>query len=200
MRNKQWFHCDESGHEIVVRVEAGEWERTNRITHVASDSCIQNTSEMPSSPNRFRTRSHIDNYGRAPLISVLDSQKMGARDKVMLRGLRFFGRHGVLKAEQELGQRFEVDLTIGTDLRKAGVTNNLRNTVDYSKVYGMVKEIVEGPPKLLIEGIAEEIAASVLYSEPLALDISVRVSKPHVALPGIFDLAAVEIYRQRSEY
>ena len=105
----------------------------------------------------------------------------------------------MLQAERELGQRFEVDLTIGANLRKAGATDNLDHTVDYSQVFNIVKNTVEGPPKLLIERVAEEIAACVLKAEPLAQDITVRVSKPHVALPGMFDLAAVEIYRQRSE-
>ena len=47
--------------------------------------------------------------------------------------------------------------------------------------------MVEGQPSLLIEHVAETIAASVLTEHRGVLGICVAVKKPHVAIPGIFN-------------
>ena len=41
-------------------------------------------------------------------------------DRLLLEGMAFFGRHGALAAERELGARFTVDVELGVDLRAAG--------------------------------------------------------------------------------
>lgn len=118
-------------------------------------------------------------------------------DKIALRGIRLFGKHGVLAEEKTLGQRFVVNISIGTDAKKAGESDRLEDTVNYANVFRIAKDIVQGPPRNLIEKVAEEIAATVLREEKLAEDITVEVKKPHVALPGELDYAGVEIYRRR---
>ena len=42
------------------------------------------------------------------------------RDKIILKGLVFFGRHGVHSAERQLGQKFVVDAELSADLALAG--------------------------------------------------------------------------------
>jgi len=97
--------------------------------------------------------------------------------------MTFFGRHGVAKAENELGQKFEVDIEISTDLRQAGRTDRLEHTINYAEVYYLVKvamllvcffncfselilllyeHIVEGEPHKLIESVAEDVAMRIL--------------------------------------
>lgn len=120
-----------------------------------------------------------------------------SRDRILLQGLRFYGRHGVHPEETKLGQRFVVDLELGVDLRAAGVSDDLEQTVSYSDVYRDVRAIVEGPPFKLIEAVAERIAAQVLLRESV-LSVLVRVRKPEVPIPGQLDCVAVEIYRERS--
>lgn len=122
---------------------------------------------------------------------------MGICDKIFVRGLRFYGRHGVHRAEKELGQRFEVDVRISADLQKAGRSDVLEHTLDYTQVVGIVKQAVEGTPKNLVESVAEEIAHNVLSKMPLAQNVSVTVSKPHVAISAVLDSVGVEIFRKR---
>lgn len=119
-------------------------------------------------------------------------------DRVLLEGMVFFGRHGVLASERELGQRFIVDLDIRLDLRRAGVSDDLTETVDYSDVHRRVREVVEGEPYDLIETVAERIAASVLESHPGTEAVRVKVAKPDVRLEGaVLGGSAVEILRRR---
>jgi dihydroneopterin aldolase len=119
-------------------------------------------------------------------------------DRVILEGMVFFGRHGVLATERELGQRFVVDLEMRLDLRPAGVSDDLTETVDYSEVHRRVRGILEGEPFDLIESVAERVAASILESHPKIEAVRVKVKKPDVRLAGaLLDGSAVEIVRQR---
>ncbi|PRW56116.1 sulfotransferase isoform A [Chlorella sorokiniana] len=120
-------------------------------------------------------------------------------DKILLRGLVFHGYHGVLPEENRLGQKFVVDATLFTDLSHAGKSDDLRRTVNYAQVYESIQEIVEGPPQQLIEAVAERIAGKVLGEHPGVAAITVRVAKPHVAVPGVLHSLGVEITRRRQE-
>ena len=55
-------------------------------------------------------------------------------DRIELRGLRSVGTHGVLVEEQERAQPFEVEVDLAVDLRPAGVSDRLGDTVDYGAV------------------------------------------------------------------
>ena len=119
-------------------------------------------------------------------------------DRILLDGMIFFGYHGTLAAERELGQQFVVDVELHCDLRAAGVSDDLTQTVDYSVDYAQAREIVEGSPLNLTEAVAERIAAAVLRDHTLVQAVRVRVRKPHVRLgPTVLVGSAVEILRHR---
>ena len=123
---------------------------------------------------------------------------MGAalKDKIELKGMTFYGFHGVNPAEKELGQRFVVDLDIFTDLSKAGQTDDLNDTVDYSEVYRAVRDVVEGPSLNLLESVVAAIAERALAYHGVEA-VRVRLRKPEVPMKGsVLTHAAVEIYRE----
>lgn len=118
-------------------------------------------------------------------------------DKIFLRGLAFYGHHGVSPHEKALGQRFIVDIDLECDARPAGLSDNLSDAVDYVPAYSIVKEIIEGESKDLIECVAEEIAARILNRLNVSA-VSVTIKKPEVAIKGsILSYAGLEIYRRR---
>ena len=120
-------------------------------------------------------------------------------DRILLNGMIFYGHHGALPTERELGQRFVVDIGLECDLRPAGLSDDLAKTVDYSEVYRQVREIIEGEPVNLIETVAERIAASILERHRPVEAVRVRVTKPEVRLENtVLDGSAVEILRRRS--
>jgi len=121
---------------------------------------------------------------------------VGGADRIILRGMEFYGYHGVLPQERELGQRLAVDLEMLLDLTEAGRRDDLSRTVDYAKVFRLVKELVTGPSRQLLETVAEDIAAAVLERFPVA-EVVVRVKKPAAPLPGRLEYVAVEIRRGR---
>jgi dihydroneopterin aldolase len=110
----------------------------------------------------------------------------------------FYGFHGASIAEQEVGQRFVVDLEVHRDLRRPGISDNLADTVSYSKLFKLAKEVLEGPRRKLLENVAATIAQRAL--DEYAVDaVRVKVMKPEVPIKGsILAHAAVEIFRERS--
>ena len=119
-------------------------------------------------------------------------------DRILLEGMVFHGRHGTLPAERELGQPFVVDVELSLDLRPAGLSDDLAQTVDYGEVHRLAREIVEGTPVNLTETVAERIAAAILDEHPAIRAVRVRVAKPHVRLDDtVLAGSAVEILRRR---
>lgn len=120
------------------------------------------------------------------------------RDRLLLRGMEFYGYHGVRPEEKRLGQRFVVDVELETDLSAAARTDDLEQTINYSQVFGLVREVVEGPASNLLEAVAERVAEGVLARWPSVEAVRVRVKKPCAPISGgHLEYAGVEVYRQR---
>ena len=121
----------------------------------------------------------------------------GQTDKIMLKGLAFYGHHGVSPHEKALGQRFIVDVTLECDTRAAGLSDDLADAVDYVPAYEIVKAVMEGESKDLIESVAEDIAGQILETLNVSA-VRVTIKKPEVAIRGsILSYAGLEIYRRR---
>jgi dihydroneopterin aldolase len=118
-------------------------------------------------------------------------------DKVLMRGLMFYGYHGVLAEETKLGQRFIVDIEMSVDTRAAGQSDDLAKTVNYVAVHAEVRKIVEGPPSKLIETVAERIAEMILGGYEVDA-VRVRVKKPDVPIAATLEYVGVEVVRRRS--
>jgi 7,8-dihydroneopterin aldolase/epimerase/oxygenase len=128
----------------------------------------------------------------------MDSGEKNLGDRILLEGMVFYGRHGTLPAERELGQPFVVDVELHLDLRPAGLSDDLTQTVDYGEVHRRTQEIVEGQPVNLTETVAERIAAVILENYPAVEAVRVKVAKPHVRLGDtVLKGSAVEISRRR---
>lgn len=118
-------------------------------------------------------------------------------DRVALRGLRGFGRHGVLPSERATGQQFVVDVDLGLDTRAAAGSDDLIDTVDYAGLADRVVALVEGEPVNLIETLAERIAAMCLDNVGVE-QVQVTVHKPEAPVAVAFDDVSVTIMRSRT--
>lgn len=121
---------------------------------------------------------------------------MSEHDVIHLRGLEFYSYHGVLPEEQVLGQRFLIDMDLFSDLRKAGSSDRVEDTIHYGEVYQVIKECVTEGRHFLIERLADEIAQKVL-EQFACVSVRVEVHKPQAPIPGIFRDVSVEIWRGR---
>ena len=123
---------------------------------------------------------------------------MSGHDAIHLRGLEFYAYHGVLPEEQVLGKRFLIDMDIFSDLRQAGSSDQVEDTIHYGEVYQVIKACVTEDRHQLLEHLAEEIAQRVLEQFSCA-SVRVEVHKPQAPIPGIFRDVSVEIWREAGE-
>jgi dihydroneopterin aldolase len=119
-------------------------------------------------------------------------------DRIVLAGMAFQARHGVLDWEKSTAQRIEVDVELALDVQPAGLDDDLNRTVDYRAVYAIVRQIVESTTYNLVEALAEAIAHEILAEQGLVDEVVVRVRKPEVRLEGPLDYSGVEIRRVRN--
>lgn len=124
----------------------------------------------------------------------------GARDRLSLLGMRFEARHGVLDREKEEPQPFEVDVILHLDLGPAAERDALEATVDYAAVFDLVRAVVEGPSRNLIEALAGAVAGAVLTAtDPSLVEaVEVRVRKPQAPIDGAFDTVEAAVLRHRA--
>jgi dihydroneopterin aldolase len=130
-------------------------------------------------------------------LPFVTEQLAPARDRLVLRGLRGYGRHGVLESERRLGQSFLVDVTIELDTSRAAETDDVADTVDYGVLATSVLSIVEGEPVALLERLAQRIGDAVLAHDKVQA-VDVTVHKPSAPVPAPFDDIAVTIRRTRA--
>ncbi|MGI3784526.1 MAG: dihydroneopterin aldolase [Janthinobacterium lividum] len=118
------------------------------------------------------------------------------RDRIVLTGLRAWGRHGVFDHEREQGQHFVVDVALALDLSAASTSDDLRRTVDYGTLAEAVVADVQGEPLNLIEALAERIAQTCLR-QPGVTEVEVTVHKPEAPITVAFTDVAVTLTRSR---
>jgi len=119
-------------------------------------------------------------------------------DHIVLAQMEFFGRHGVSDEERSAEQQIDVDVELQVALERAGASDDLADTVNYSRVFDACRDIVEGRSFKLLEAIAEAIATRVLADFAGVDAVTVRVRKPGVPIDGRLEYAGVSIERQRT--
>jgi len=102
------------------------------------------------------------------------------QDKIIVKKMLFYGRHGIEEHELIRRQPFLIDVEMSLDLRPPAKADDLSLTVDYTHVPLIVRDVVEGKSFKLLEALAETIAERLL-SELKVEELVVRISKPKVA-------------------
>jgi dihydroneopterin aldolase len=115
-------------------------------------------------------------------------------DTIQLRGVRAMGVHGVLPEEQTRPQPFEVDLDLTVELRAAGASDRLEDTVDYGVLADMVAACISDERHALLERLAERIARLAL-ADARVTSVTVTVRKLRPPLAVAVDHVAVRITR-----
>jgi dihydroneopterin aldolase len=118
-------------------------------------------------------------------------------DRIALRGLRVFARHGVQAAERRDGQEFIIDAVLWLDTQPAAAGDDLGCTVDYGALADRLAGLAGEPPVQLIETLAKRLVEACL-SEPRVEQAEVTVHKPHAPIRHRFDDVSVTIRRRRA--
>jgi dihydroneopterin aldolase len=122
---------------------------------------------------------------------------MAAGDLIELRGLRLAGIVGVLAHEQAQAQPLELDVDVRLDLRAAGTSDSLGDTVDYGALCAVAEAVVSTTRYALLEALAEHLASALLDADPRidAVTLAVRKLRPPVAQQ--LSTSGVRVTRER---
>ena len=118
-------------------------------------------------------------------------------DKIYIKNLEIFAKHGVYQEERALGQKFVISAELFLDLRNAGKSDDLEESLDYGKVCHIIKNYVEKNTFQLIEAVAERLAEKLLVENPVLKKVKLEVKKPWAPVVMHLETVSVEIERGR---
>lgn len=111
---------------------------------------------------------------------------------VRLQRMIFYGFHGVSRAERETGRRYEVDCELVFDFGRAGASDDLKDTINYTNVYDLIENVLTSDHVQLLETLATRLVSSLLAKFPVD-EVTVRVRKMIPPIPGNLDYIEVEL-------
>ncbi len=117
--------------------------------------------------------------------------------KIHLEEMVFYGFHGVHDEERKLGQRFVVSVLIHTAKEQDRKIHHLEDTLDYTKVYDLVKEVMETHQYHLLENCVNKILDEMFDRFNLIEKAEVAIRKPSVPIQGPLKYVEVAMERQR---
>ena len=97
-------------------------------------------------------------------------------DSIFVRRLRLPIRVGVTAAERARLQFVLLDLDLRVDLGRAGVSDDLSETLDYGAVTSGVAALLEGMEVQLLERLAQAVAEFLLAQDGV-VEVTVSVAK-----------------------
>ena len=113
---------------------------------------------------------------------------------IQIEDMEFFSYHGCFKEEQIIGNKFIVNIDIETDTKKAELSDDINDALNYQRVYEYIKEEMKTTSHLL-EHVCKRII-DVLYKNFSGIEkISVKVSKMNPPMGGQINKVSLRIER-----
>lgn len=116
-------------------------------------------------------------------------------DQIVIKGLEIFAKHGVLAEENALGQKFVISATLYCDTRKAGMSDDLNDSVNYAEVCQWITGQTQSQVFSLLERLAEFLARGILLQFPLVRKVTLEIEKPWAPIQLPLDTVSVKITR-----
>lgn len=122
----------------------------------------------------------------------MDSREL---DRIHIKNLEVFGKHGVFPEENRLGQKFLINATLYTHTREAGLKDDLTKSIHYGEVSHFMTSFMVEHTFQLIETAAEQMARAVLLQFPRLEQIKLEILKPWAPIGLPLESVSVEITR-----
>lgn len=111
---------------------------------------------------------------------------------VFVRGIDFYGYHGVPAEERHIGHRYRVDLELRVE-GSADTSDHISETVDYGMVARLVTQVGLDENAHTVERLARRMGERILAEFSLVSSLWISVAKPLPPSPVIADEAGVEL-------
>ena len=120
------------------------------------------------------------------------------QDVILLEGIQVPAALGVTAAERRSRRPVRLDLEVARDLRAAGRSDRIRQTLHYKRIFEVVEDVAANQEHRLVEALGDRIARAVLAKFD-ADSVTVTVRKP-TPIAGVLDYAGVRITRTREDF
>ena len=117
-------------------------------------------------------------------------------DFIKVTNMEVFAYHGVLEEEKKNGQDFYLNAKVYVDMRKAGLTDQLEDTINYDSVCIFLAEVFAEKQFDTIEAAAEYTLQEIIVNFPTIEAMELEVRKPHAPLTYVPEDISVTIYRE----
>jgi len=117
---------------------------------------------------------------------------------IAIEGMVFHAFHGCMKEEQQIGNTFIVDLFLEADTAKSEQSDNLNDTVDYSKAFDIVKKEMEVPSKL-IEHVGRRILEAIKKQFLEVESVEVKIAKKSPPINGQAESVSITLFEDFDE-
>jgi dihydroneopterin aldolase len=119
------------------------------------------------------------------------------KDVILLQGIQVPAALGVTAAERRSRRPVLLDLEVEGDLRSAGRSDRIGDTLHYKRIFEVVEDEAGNHEHKLVEALADRIARAVLGKfDAEAVTVSVRKPTP---IAGVLQYAGVRIRRTRED-
>lgn len=112
---------------------------------------------------------------------------------IHLHKLQFHSFHGWHEEESTVGGLFEVDIDIHSS--RIVEVNNLEDTIDYTKVYAVTKELMLKPVPLL-ETLANQIIKAIQKLDDRIEQVTISITKCNPPIPGFTGNVGITIQKK----
>lgn len=116
-------------------------------------------------------------------------------DCIKIDNLEVYAYHGVFEEEKKKGQKFYVNASLRTDLKKAGRTDCLLDSTHYGEVCLQIQKSMTEKSYDLIERAAAKTVEDILLHFPLIKEVTLELRKPFAPIPMTFESVSVQITR-----
>jgi dihydroneopterin aldolase len=116
---------------------------------------------------------------------------------VTVRGLEFYGYHGVPPEERALGHRLQANLDL-TLHATATESDNVSGTIDYIAAANIVLEVSQERSCHTLEHLAAKICDRLFQRFPTLDRVRLEIQKPMPPAPVIVESVGVILVRERA--
>lgn len=117
------------------------------------------------------------------------------RDEIRIDNLEVYAYHGVAKEEKMNGQTFFVNAILYTDIRPAGLEDDLSLSTNYGEICHFINNWMKETMYDLIETVAETLAEQILLNFGSIQEIDLEIRKPEAPVRLPFESVSVRIRR-----
>jgi dihydroneopterin aldolase len=115
-----------------------------------------------------------------------------ANYQVSIEDIRIFAFHGLYPEERILGNWYTLDVIVESETQP-NFSDDIANTIDYSQIYAICKQVMANPVDLL-ETVAEKIAQIIRDEISEEVSILVQISKENPPM-GLSSGRSTVVYR-----